>query len=163
LKKKIGKDLYLYFLEGFPYRTLKTAGLPHRTLVGIGGNVGEVPRRFKKIFFLLKNRRDVKIVATSPLLKNPPFGYLEQKPFYNGVILFETSMRPEPFLRFLLNLERRFKRERLIKNGPRTVDLDIIFFDDLNLESESLKIPHPGWKERESVLIPMSLLPGGVR
>ena len=98
------------------------------------------------------------IVKSSPILKNPPFGFLDQNDFYNSVIVLKTNLSPRGVLKFLLYTERRFKRERFFKNSPRTLDLDIIFYDDKKFRSRDLTIPHPQWDRRNSVLIPLSFI-----
>jgi len=130
----------------------------HRALLGIGGNVGDVLRRFKHLFVYLKRRKRIDIVATSPLLKNPPFGFLAQDDFINGLILVKTDMTPKQLLAYVLRIEKRFGRKRLFKDGPRTLDIDLIFFDDITMESEVLTLPHPGWMQRSSVLLPLSMM-----
>ena len=83
---------------------------------------------------------------------------MNQPYFYNGIIVINTSFNPDNLLKYLLKVEKRFKRVRTFKNAPRTLDLDIIFFDDIKIEKSYLKIPHPKWKERDSVVIPLSLI-----
>lgn len=158
LRRKIGKNLELFYIDSFPFVNPKPKKLPHRVTLGIGGNVGDVRRRFKKLFFMLKNNRKISIVSTSPLLKNPPFGYEDQPYFFNAIIHLYTKMNPENFLDFCLKTEKRFKRVRSFKNAPRTLDMDIIFFDNKKIEKDNLKIPHPKWKERDSVVIPLILM-----
>lgn len=157
MKREIDKDLTLFYIHNFPYSNASFKKLPHRATLGIGGNLGDVKRTFKKLFNILNKNRDISIIATSPLLKNPPFGYLEQPYFYNGIIHISTKKSAEALLKYLLDIEKRFKRERTFKNAPRTLDLDIIFFDDKKIEEENLQIPHPKWKERDSVVIPLVL------
>jgi len=128
----------------------------HRALLGIGGNVGDVLRRFSHLFVSLKRENRITIVETSPLLKNPPFGFLEQDDFLNGLILVETDMTPRQLLHYVLRVERRFGRKRLFRDGPRTLDIDLIFYDDITMESPELTLPHPGWMQRSSVLIPLA-------
>jgi len=128
----------------------------HRALLGIGGNVGDVLRRFEHLYHFLKRQRAVYIVETSPLLKNPPFGFLQQDDFINGLILVETDMTPRELLRYVLRVEKRFGRKRLFKDGPRTLDIDLIFYENVTMESDVLTLPHPGWMQRSSVLIPLA-------
>ena len=125
---------------------------------GIGGNIGNVPRRFKKLLQLLKAHRRIGLHASSIILKNPPFGYLEQPDFFNAVIAFDTDMSPRELLRYGLYLERRFKRRRTFKNAPRTLDIDIIFYEDRVMKKRDLQIPHPHWSERASVIIPLRFI-----
>ena len=157
MKKELTKDLMLYFAPEFPKR-FSTKRFRHQVLLGIGGNIGNTPRRFKKLLQMLKNNPRIRVVRSAPLLKNPPFGYLEQKEFFNSLLLVDTSLSPRALLHTLLYLEKRFKRKRTFKNAPRTLDIDIIFYDDIVMHSKDLTIPHPHWFERESVLIPLCFL-----
>lgn len=151
--------MLLCFERFFPCSMqVNTAGR-HKVLVGIGGNIGNVKRRFKKLFMRLAKDPRIDIIATSPLLKNPPFGYALQPSFLNALIEVQTDMPPSRFLHYLLHLEKAFWRVRTFKNAPRTLDLDIIFFDDIKINQKDLQIPHPHWKSRDSVLIPMAWMP----
>ena len=89
-------------------------------------------------------------------MKNPPFGFTEQEDFLNTTIVIKTSMNARIFLEYLMRLEKKFGRKRSFSNAPRTLDLDIIFFDNLVMDTDKLTLPHPAWMERESVLIPLS-------
>ncbi|RLA71034.1 MAG: 2-amino-4-hydroxy-6-hydroxymethyldihydropteridine diphosphokinase [Epsilonproteobacteria bacterium] len=127
----------------------------HRVTVGIGGNIGDVARRFNHLQLYLQRDPRFKIIETAPILKNPPFGYLEQDDFLNSVIVMKTPLNPYEVLRFLLRTEKHFGRKRSFANAPRTLDLDIIFFDNVKINTPTLQLPHPHWSERESVVIPM--------
>jgi len=140
----------------FPYVSKQKNKHSHRVVVGIGGNLGDVKRRFEHLFMLLRKDKRVSLVETSLILQNPPFGYIEQDDFLNSIVVLKTSMQPKLFLDYLMRLERRFKRRRSFANAPRTLDLDIIFFDNKVVNTPKLQIPHPYWSERESVLIPLS-------
>ena len=135
----------------------------HRALLGIGGNIGDVIRRFTHLFVYLQRQKGVHIVETSPLLQNPPFGFLAQDDFINGLILIETDMAPRRLLRYILRVEKLFGRKRLFKDGPRTLDIDMIFYDNVTMQSEVLTLPHPGWMERSSVLIPLAKMKKAVK
>ncbi len=93
--------------------------------------------------------------CSSPIIKNPPFGYKDQNDFYNAVIIIKTDLNPRNLLKFALRVEQFFKRDRSFKNSPRTLDIDIIFFDKISISKKDLIIPHPNYHERESVLIPL--------
>ncbi len=155
--RRLSPELTLYFGGGFPAR-LAPSSKRHEALIGIGGNVGHVRRRFKQLLHYLRSFPAIDVVATSPVLQNPPFGYLDQADFFNAVLIIRTNLEPLPLLRTLLHIEKRFGRRRSFPNAPRTLDLDIIFFESKKLYNKQLTIPHPHWKERESVLIPMSHL-----
>lgn len=124
-------------------------------LVGIGGNEGDMKKRFDKLIRFWMNDKRLKVVQTSFILQNPPFGYLNQNSFYNGIIKVQTSLSPKRFLAFLMHTEKRFGRVRSFKNAPRTLDLDIIIFDKFEQKDKRLTLPHPKWQERISVLIPL--------
>jgi len=160
MKKVLSEDLILYFSPLFPRRFGHGRG--RFALIGVGGNVGKVRRRFKKVALGLSSHPRVKLLRSAPVLKNPPFGYLDQPSFYNTLFLVRTTLPPRELLHFLLRLERRFGRVRSFKNAPRTLDLDIICYDRIKMDSKSLTIPHPHWRERESVTIPLRYL-GEVR
>ncbi len=126
--------------------------------VGLGGNVGDVMRRFEHLFYALRRMRGIGVAQSGVILKNPPFGYLAQEDFFNTVMQITTRLQPLALLRLLLRLEKRFGRRRSFANAPRTLDLDLIFFEGRRVNSKHLTLPHPHWHERESVLIPLSSL-----
>jgi len=128
--------------------------------LGIGGNIGDTKRLFDKLFWFLKRDRVVDIIETSPILKNPPFGYLDQSDFYNAVIKVSTFLTPQRLLNYILRVEKRFGRKRSFKDAPRTLDIDMIFYNDRVINSKSLMLPHPHWHKRDSVLIPLSMMKG---
>ncbi len=120
----------------------------------MGGNVGDTKRRFQKLFYYFKRDIFLDIVQTSPVLQNPPFGYLEQPDFFNAIIILKTDLLPKRLLSHLLKIEKRFGRKRYFKNSPRTLDIDIIFYDKITYKKKDLIIPHPKYTQRDSVLIP---------
>lgn len=145
-------------MPGFPASYTIPAHFRHRALVGLGGNVGDVKRRFQHLLLFLKRQKNITVIHTAPILQNPPFGYTDQDDFLNSVIEVATSMRPRELLDFLLRVEKRFGRRRSFANAPRTLDLDLIFYDKVTMNTPTLTLPHPHWSERESVLIPLRLL-----
>ncbi|WP_304546486.1 2-amino-4-hydroxy-6-hydroxymethyldihydropteridine diphosphokinase [Sulfurimonas microaerophilic] len=155
LKRKINEQLLSFHSLRFPlFKKIRTS---HRyeAVVGIGGNVGDVKRRFEHLYIAFSRDKRVELFKTSLILKNPPFGYENQDDFLNAIMVFKTSMQPKEFLRYLLRVEKRFGRKRSFPNAPRTLDLDIIFFDNRNINTKDLQIPHPHWYKRESVVIPL--------
>ncbi|MRI83325.1 MAG: 2-amino-4-hydroxy-6-hydroxymethyldihydropteridine diphosphokinase [Nitratiruptor sp.] len=157
MRRTIDRERILFFWPTFPARFhAPTRG--RIALVGVGGNLGPVLRRFKKLATILASHPRVRLLATAPILRNPPFGYRDQPDFFNTLFLVQTSLPPRRLLHFLLWLERRFKRERPFPNAPRTLDLDIIFYEECHVDEPKLTIPHPHWMERESVIIPLRYL-----
>jgi len=142
----------------FPILKKQVVGYKNTVAVGVGGNEGEVKRRFVKLYRNLLDDKRFSIVETSSIFKNPPFGYLEQPDFYNAVMVLQTSLSAKMTLKILLHVEHIFGRKRIFKNGPRTLDLDIIFFNNQTIKQKDLIIPHPKWEERLSVKVPLSEL-----
>ena len=126
----------------------------------MGGNLGDVPARFERLWRYWQHTDQVAIVQTSPILRNPPFGYAEQPDFYNAVIHLRTRLDPHALLRYILYTEKRFGRTRSFANAPRTLDLDMIFYEKRTLETPRLSLPHPHWRERDSVVMPLGLMKG---
>jgi 2-amino-4-hydroxy-6-hydroxymethyldihydropteridine diphosphokinase len=98
------------------------------------------------------------LLQTGSILKNPPFGYTEQDDFYNSVMIVQTNLQPKAFLKYILEVERRFGRKRSFANAPRTLDIDMIFYEDRKMNTKELILPHPAWRDRASVVIPMAYL-----
>lgn len=142
----------------FPSAKHPSKAFLHTAVIGVGGNEGNVKKRFVRLTRLWQNERRLRLVKSSAVLKNPPFGYVEQDDFYNALMVIQTSLHVRALLKILLHVEKIFGRKRSFKNAPRTLDLDIIFFDNLRRNQNDLKIPHPHWEERLSVIIPLILL-----
>jgi len=159
VKRKILDEKHtLIFTQHFPYNTKSKSR--YKALLGIGGNIGDVVRRFEHLFWYFKYSPFIHMVETAPILKNPPFGYLQQGDFYNSLILVETDLTPQELLRYVLRVEKVFGRKRLFKDGPRTLDIDIIFYENVKMDTKHLTLPHPSWMKRSSVLIPLSYMKG---
>lgn len=155
MKKILDNNLTLLYTSNFP-KTLKTdTKKKHEVAIGIGGNIGNVKRRFDKLFLSLKANKRFDIVMSSPLLLNPPFGFLNQNWFLNGIIILQTDLNVNEFFKYMQRFENRFKRVRTFKDAPRTLDIDIIFFANKKIKTKNLTIPHIGWSNRESVKIPL--------
>ena len=157
-RKKLNDTLTLIFAPHFPYNAKRNSRMRYRALLGIGGNIGDVVRRFEHLFVYLQHSRFVHLLETAPILKNPPFGFTKQEDFMNSLLLIETDMTPRELLYYVLHVEKKFGRKRLFKDGPRTLDIDLIFYEDIMIQSKELTLPHPGWMKRISVLIPLSMM-----
>ena len=106
----------------------------------------------------LKNSKDIRVEKVSELLETLPYGVVEQDNFVNGIFEIRTLLAPEELLQELHRIEQMEGRERKLHWGPRTLDLDIIFYDDLVYDSEDLMIPHIDMENRYFVLKPLSEL-----
>jgi len=162
MKKKISKELNLYFNNNFPYKNKNKSNKKYSVIIGIGGNIGDTRLLFNKLFKDIKNDARFTIIQTSPLLLNPPFGYLEQNYFLNALIYFKTNLSPLETLNAMQRYENRYKRKRSFQDAPRTLDNDIIFikqkYKNLKINSKRLIVPHHGWKVRVSVKIPLKYI-----
>ena len=106
----------------------------------------------------LQKNKDIRVEKVSELLETLPYGVVEQDNFVNGMFEIRTLLAPEELLQELHRIEQMEGRERKIHWGPRTLDLDIIFYDDLVYDSEDLVIPHVDMENRYFVLKPLSEL-----
>lgn len=133
----------------------------HEVYLGIGSNLGEREAYIEYALKCLLKMPRVKNVQLSSLIETPPYGYLAQPPFLNGVIALQTLYEPYELLDVLHRIENEAGRERKIHWGPRTLDLDILFYDQEILESPQLMVPHPDLANRLFVLQPLAeLCPG---
>ncbi|MBP7741925.1 MAG: 2-amino-4-hydroxy-6-hydroxymethyldihydropteridine diphosphokinase [Aliarcobacter sp.] len=155
MKKKLTQNLTLFYTSNFPKKFNSISSKKHTVTIGIGGNIGNTKRIFDKLILCLKEDARFTLLMTSPLLKNPPFGFLKQSDFLNGIITLQTNLCPNAFLKAMQRYEIKFGRKRSFQDAPRTLDIDIIFFDDKKINRKNLIIPHKNWASRESVIIPL--------
>ncbi|CAA6805846.1 MAG: 2-amino-4-hydroxy-6-hydroxymethyldihydropteridinepyrophosphokinase (EC [uncultured Campylobacterales bacterium] len=149
----------LYYEQFYPYKTNKKSSKKNISVLGVGGNIGDSIKTLKRLFFCLKAHKKIAIIQTSPILKNPPFGYLKQAYFYNAVIQIKTDFSATELLQFAHYVEKKFNRKRSFKNAPRTLDIDIITYNnDKFCYKKGINIPHPKYRGRPSVMIPLKLL-----
>jgi len=156
LKRKLNETLVSFKGLRFGRRFSTISSRRYEVTVGVGGNIGDVRRRFEHLLVEIKRDRRVGLLQTSLILKNPPFGFTEQDDFFNSIIVLEVDMQPLQFLDYLMRLEKKFARKRSFSNAPRTLDLDIIFFDNRVINKPRLTVPHVDWSNRESVVIPLA-------
>jgi 2-amino-4-hydroxy-6-hydroxymethyldihydropteridine diphosphokinase len=128
----------------------------HTAYIGIGSNLGDKRRHCEKAISQILEFDGHKLLAKSSLFKTQPVGYTSQDWFVNGVIKIETVLEPLDLLRTLKAIELQLGRTETFRWGPRTIDLDILFFDDIEIHTEELQIPHPLIQNRQFVLIPLA-------
>jgi 2-amino-4-hydroxy-6-hydroxymethyldihydropteridine diphosphokinase len=128
----------------------------HTVYIGIGSNLESPAKNCLDAIERLSTRPELTLIARSSLYQSEPFGITDQDWFVNSVVQITTSFSPEELLRVCLSIEKEMGRTRTKKWGPRIIDLDILFYDDLILKQEGLEIPHPGIAERSFVLAPMN-------
>ncbi|WP_026613967.1 2-amino-4-hydroxy-6-hydroxymethyldihydropteridine diphosphokinase [Ensifer aridi] len=124
--------------------------------LGLGGNLGEPRRAMAEALRALDARPDCRVRAVSRLYRTPPWGKTDQDWFFNACAKVETTLGPETLLETCLEIERAMKRVRKERWGPRTIDIDLLTFDDLSIVSDALHLPHPRMTERGFVLMPLA-------
>ena len=127
----------------------------HRAFVALGSNLGDKRAQLDGAVEALRADPCVRVRRVSAYRVTAPYGGVEQDDFLNGAVEIETLYAPEELLEALHAIERAAKRERLVHWGPRTLDLDVLFYDDLVLDDPDLTIPHPDLHNRDFVLEPM--------
>lgn len=127
----------------------------HKVYVAFGSNLGEKEEHIRRGLSRLEENREVRVLRVSDLIETKPYGGVEQEDFVNGVAEIDTLLPPEELLEVLHQIEASENRERTVRWGPRTLDLDIIFYDKEVMESETLIIPHIDMQNRDFVLKPL--------
>jgi 2-amino-4-hydroxy-6-hydroxymethyldihydropteridine diphosphokinase len=129
--------------------------------IALGSNLGDRAANLRAALEAFEP--DVHILAESGIYETPPWGYSDQPAFLNMVVKAGTRLAPQPLLDFLKGLESRLGRQESFRYGPRSIDLDILFYDDLVLDEPQLSIPHPRLHERGFVLVPLAELAADLR
>ena len=127
----------------------------HKVYVAIGSNHEDAEYYLDEACKQMIESTYVKNFKKSSIIQTKPYGPVEQPDFQNGCVSFETYMEPEELLAFLNQIEANLKRERVLRWGPRTIDLDIIFYDDIIYNSDVLTIPHIDMQNRIFVVEPL--------
>lgn len=130
----------------------------HEAYIAVGSNMGDSREHIAQALGQLQKNKDIRVEKVSELLETLPYGVVEQDNFVNGMFEIRTLLAPEELLQELHRIEQMEGRERKLHWGPRTLDLDIIFYDDQVYASEDLVIPHIDMENRYFVLKPLSEL-----
>ena len=127
-------------------------------LLGLGGNLGDVRTTLDRAVAALCDGRDVRLVARSADYLTPPWGVTDQPPFINIALVVQTTLAPRALLTRALAVEATFGRDRAREQrwGPRTLDIDIIAYGDIEIDEPGLTLPHPRLFERAFVLAPLA-------
>ncbi|MBB5358364.1 2-amino-4-hydroxy-6-hydroxymethyldihydropteridine diphosphokinase [Rhodanobacter sp. ANJX3] len=126
--------------------------------VALGSNLGDSQRQVLAAMDALDALPATRVLRRSPLYLTPPWGVIEQPPFINAVVALDTALLPEALLDALLQIESDAGRVRAERNGPRTLDLDLLHMDGVTRHDEQLTLPHPRMAERAFVLLPLSAI-----
>ncbi|MCM8710926.1 2-amino-4-hydroxy-6-hydroxymethyldihydropteridine diphosphokinase [Clostridium sp. SYSU_GA19001] len=127
----------------------------HNTYIAFGSNLGNKKENIYNAIEYINSSTHTKVIKVSSLYETKPVGYENQDNFINGTLQAKTLLSPKELIAFLLDVEKKLKRERTIKWGPRTIDLDVLLYDNLITSFEEIVIPHPRMHERMFVLEPL--------
>ena len=133
----------------------------HQVYVALGSNVGDRAAHFEQALEALAEF--VTVTERSPIYETEPWGFDDQRDFLNQVVGGETRLSPNDLMRQLKTMERDLGREKNFTNGPRAIDLDLLFYDQLAMETPILSIPHPRMRGRAFVLRPLADLAPDLR
>jgi 2-amino-4-hydroxy-6-hydroxymethyldihydropteridine diphosphokinase len=136
-----------------------------RAYVGLGSNLGDRAQTLRDAVDALRAEDGVEVAGVSSLVETDPVGFLDQPRFVNGVAAVDTTLSARELLALLLEIERRFGRDReaVPAQGPRTLDLDLLLYGDTRLDEPGLQVPHPRLHERAFVLEPLAELAPGLQ
>ncbi|GAB4122592.1 MAG: 2-amino-4-hydroxy-6-hydroxymethyldihydropteridine diphosphokinase [Sideroxydans sp.] len=127
----------------------------HTVFIGLGSNLAQPVAQVERALVALDTLPDSRLVARSSLYRSAPLGYADQPDFVNAVAQVESGLSARALLDALLRLEQRFGRTREFRNAPRTLDLDLLLYDDLIHHEPGLTVPHPEMHRRAFVLQPL--------
>jgi 2-amino-4-hydroxy-6-hydroxymethyldihydropteridine diphosphokinase len=128
---------------------------PYPVFLLLGANLGEREATLSKAIELISNQI-APVVAQSQLYETAPWGVVDQPSFLNQVIKIETELRPTDVLEKTLKIEKQLGRERRLRWGARVIDIDLLYYADMILESPDLCLPHPRLHERRFTLVPLA-------
>lgn len=130
--------------------------LPHRAYIALGANLDDPAATLQAATQAVAALPGVSLVKASSLYRTAPIGLAGQPDFINGVLAVDTDLAPEALLQALLAIEAEFGRIRAERNGPRTLDLDVLLYNQLVIHTGSLTLPHPRMHLRAFVLVPLA-------
>ncbi len=134
-----------------------------KAYLSLGSNIGDRQKNLNDAIKILRQRDQINVCAVSSFYETDPWGYEDQEAFLNIVVEVQTTLNPHELLKACQFVESELKRERLIHWGPRTIDVDILTYDDYTSQSAELTVPHPRMTERGFVLVPLAELAPDLR
>ncbi len=128
----------------------------NKSYLSLGSNIGDRVGFLDRAIALIDECSDIEVLKKSSFYETDPQGYIDQDRFINCVIGIETSLNPEDLLIVCQEIEQKLKRKRLFRWGPRTIDIDILLYEDIIKNSEILTIPHQRMTKRAFVMVPLA-------
>ena len=123
--------------------------------IALGSNLGDPQQQLRDAMQTLATTPGLHLLQRSALYRTPPWGMLQQPPFVNAAVQLDSALPPHALLDALLAIEQRAGRVRGARNGPRTLDLDLLHVDGVQLDDARLSLPHPRMAQRAFVLLPL--------
>lgn len=142
------------------YVSVKISRGWHIAYIALGSNMGDKEKYLNDAITMINDNDMCMVNKVSSFIITKPYGYTDQDDFLNGAIKIQTLYSPKMLLEFLNKIEAKAERVRDIHWGPRTLDLDIIFYDDIVMSDDTLTIPHPEMHKRDFVLVPLKEIAG---
>lgn len=127
-----------------------------QVLIGLGGNIGDPLASMRSAVQALDAHPECRVTKVSSVWRTPPWGVTDQPDFLNACAVVTTSLEPRAFLDLCLSVEQNLKRVRDVRWGPRSIDIDILFFGNREINEPGLIVPHPRLAERAFVLVPLA-------
>ncbi len=128
----------------------------HTAFIALGSNLEDPAAQVRRAMQQIAKLPQTQQIRASSLYQTAPVGYADQPPFINAVVQISTALTPQALLSALLNIEAEHQRRRLLRNGPRTLDCDILLYGDMAVNEANLHIPHPRLHQRAFVLVPLA-------
>jgi 2-amino-4-hydroxy-6-hydroxymethyldihydropteridine diphosphokinase len=138
------------------WRDEEMAGSESEAYIALGSNIGDREGLLLSALDSIDGHPGISLERFSGIYETDPVGYSDQPAFLNMVIAVRTTLEPLELLRVLLKLELKLGRTREIRFGPRTIDLDLLLYDEVVMDLEELTLPHPRMMERAFVLVPLN-------
>lgn len=129
--------------------------MKNRCYIGLGSNIGDKLKNINTALEEIKNNPDCEVVTVSSIYETGPYGYTEQENFLNAAAEISTNLDLLPLLNFLKSIEEKLGRVKTIKWGPRVIDIDILFYNNIIYNDDVITVPHKGLPERDFVLVPL--------
>lgn len=133
-----------------------------RAYIGLGTNIGDRPQYLHRALMLLDNHQQIQLQRSSSIYETDPVGYTDQRQFLNMVAEVDTNLSPRDLLFEMANVESELGRKRILRWGPRTIDLDILLYNQEEMDTEALQIPHSRMEQRAFVLVPLAEINPGL-
>ncbi|MCA0972691.1 2-amino-4-hydroxy-6-hydroxymethyldihydropteridine diphosphokinase [Halobacillus litoralis] len=132
--------------------------MKNQAYIALGSNLSEREEYLSQAIQILDRHESIRLIGRSTVYETEPVGYTDQNDFLNMVLKVSTSLSPVALLDVCQSIEEELGRKRVVKWGPRTIDLDILLYNQENMEAEHLTIPHPHMQERAFVMVPLANL-----